>query len=119
MKLLWNTIHVNNLEKSIEFYKNILKLELTRQFNAGPLEIAFLNAGDVEIELIENKSENNISHSENISMGFKVDSVNAMIEEIKSKGINIHSGPFEPNPHIKFFFIKDPNGVLIQLVEEI
>lgn len=119
MKLLWNTIHVNNLEESIKFYENILNLKISKRFNVGPVEIAFLKAGEVEIELIKDKEGDNLPHSENISMGFKVDSITTMIEKIKSEGINIHSGPFEPTPHIKFFFIKDPNGVLIQLVEEI
>jgi lactoylglutathione lyase len=40
-----------------------------------------------------------------------------MIEVIKEKGLEVESGPFQPNPHIKFFHVKDPNGVSIQLVE--
>ncbi|HBE76529.1 MAG TPA: glyoxalase, partial [Firmicutes bacterium] len=26
-------------------------------------------------------------------------------------------GPFQPNPHIKFFFVKDPDGFSVQFVE--
>jgi lactoylglutathione lyase len=37
----------------------------------------------------------------------------------KDKGIPVESGPVQPNPHVKFFFIKDPNGMKIQLVENI
>jgi len=40
-----------------------------------------------------------------------------MIEVIKEKGLEVESGPFQPNPHIKFFHVKDPNGVSIQFVE--
>jgi len=36
---------------------------------------------------------------------------------LKGKGIPVFAGPFEPSPHIKFFYIKDPNGYKIQLVE--
>lgn len=41
------------------------------------------------------------------------------MSEIKSKGIEIDKGPFMPNPNIKFFYIKDPDGFNIQLVESI
>lgn len=46
-----------------------------------------------------------------------IESVDNMIEVIKEKGLEVESGPFQPNPHIKFFNVKDPNGVSIQFVE--
>ncbi|NLN52670.1 MAG: VOC family protein, partial [Firmicutes bacterium] len=52
-----------------------------------------------------------------ISLGFEVESVDKMIEFVQSKGIKVVSGPTQPNPHVKFFFVKDPNGVSIQFVE--
>jgi len=42
-----------------------------------------------------------------------------MIKLVKEKGIDIHSGPFQPNPHIKYFFVMDPNGLKIQFVGNI
>lgn len=119
MNLLWNTIHVKDLYESIKFYENVLDLKLSKRFNAGPNEIAFLNAGNIEIELIQSEEDTKISHSNNISLGFSINSVDSTMDKLKAEGINIYSGPFKPNPHIKFFFIKDPNGVLIQLVEQI
>jgi len=38
---------------------------------------------------------------------------------VKEKGIDIKSEISQPNPHIKFFYILDPNGLKIQLVENI
>ncbi|WP_366557050.1 VOC family protein [Desulfosporosinus sp. BICA1-9] len=58
-----------------------------------------------------------MSNAEGISLGFEVESVDNMIEVIKEKGLEVESGPFQPNPHIKFFYVKDPNGVSIQFVE--
>lgn len=31
----------------------------------------------------------------------------------------VHSGPFQPNPSVSFFYILDPNGLKIQFVENI
>jgi lactoylglutathione lyase len=56
---------------------------------------------------------------ENISLGFEVKSVDEMIKFIKQKGLEVESGPFQPNPHIRFFHVKDPNGVSVQFVENI
>ena len=36
---------------------------------------------------------------------------------VKEKDIPIIRGPISPNPHVRFFFIKDPNGIEVQLVE--
>jgi lactoylglutathione lyase len=46
-----------------------------------------------------------------------VESIDKMINFIKEKGLEIHSGPFQPNPSTKFFYVKDPNGLKIQFVE--
>ncbi len=119
MNLLWNTIHVNDLYESIKFYENVLGLKLSKKFNAGPNQIAFLHAGNIQIELIQSDEDTNISHGQHISLGFSINSVDSTINELSKKGVNIYSGPFKPNPHVKFFFIKDPNGVLIQLVEQV
>ena len=44
-------------------------------------------------------------------------SVDEMMNFVKEKGIVVESGPFQPNPHVKFFYIMDPNGLKIQFVE--
>lgn len=93
---------------------------MNRRFNAGPgVEIAFLGDGETKIELVCNETLKEVNFGQNISLGFEVDSVDEMINLVKEKGIGIESGPFNPNPYIKFFYILDPNGLKIQLVESI
>jgi len=48
-----------------------------------------------------------------------VNSVDEMMVVVKEKGIVIHSGPFQPNLHTKFFYVEHPNGLKIQFVENI
>ena len=118
MKFYWCTITVSNMEESLKFYQEIVGLSIDRRFSTGPgMEIAFLGDGETKVELISNPNHKSSNNIEGISMGFEVKSVDEMIKLIKDKGLEVHSGPFQPNPHIKFFFVKDPNGISVQFVE--
>jgi len=50
-------------------------------------------------------------------MGFQVDSLDQMLEFLRSKGVAIAVPPVQPNPHIRFFYVEDPDGVRVQFVE--
>lgn len=116
MKFCWSTLRVKNLEESLNFYQEIIGLGLFRRFKAGPeTEIAFLGDGETKIELIYTGNQD-IKVGSDISWGFEVESVDEKMEFIKNKGLEIE-GPFSPNPATKFFYIKDPNGLKIQFVQ--
>ncbi len=120
MKFCWTTLNVKNLEESLSFYQEIVGLPLKRRFAAGPgVEIAFLGEGETEIELMYNEAIKDVNLGKDISLGFEVESVDEKIAFVKEKGITDIIGPLSPNPHVRFFFIKDPNGLKIQFVENI
>ena len=120
MKFCWSTLMVKNLEESLEFYSEIVGLNLSKRFSAGPgVEIAFLGDGETKIELVCNKALSEVDLGHDISLAFEIESVDDMMTFVKEKGIAIHSGPFSPNAFIKFFFVLDPNGLKIQFVENI
>lgn len=123
MNIKFITIKVKNLEESIKFYKEILELKEVRRIN--PMEgtkIAFLednNSGT--IELIENEEISkvyDVSNESMVSIGFEVKNINEKIGELKNKEINIIRGPIEVQGGSKLAFIKDPNGIEIEFIEE-
>lgn len=119
MKFLWTTLNVSNMDKSLEFYRNVAGLKLERRYSPVDfMDIAFLGEGETKIELICNKEEKSLDHGKSVSIGFGTASVDLKIEELKSQGIEIYEGPFQPAPHIRFFYILDPDGVKVQFVEE-
>ncbi len=88
--------------------------------NPNPeLQIVFLGSGKTEIELVYYTNHKELNYGKDISLGFTVDSVDHEIKRLKRNKIAIQSGPFQPNPNIKFFYILDPNGIRIQFVENI
>lgn len=118
MKFCWCTITVKNMEKSLRFYQDIVGLAIDRRFSAGPnREIVFLGDGETKVELISDLSHKAPNKIEGISLGFEVKSLDQMMGFIKEKGLEIESGPVQPNPHVKFFYLLDPDGVRIQFVE--
>jgi len=120
MEFCWVTINVKSMEQSIEFYQNVVGLRINRRMEPmSGTEIVFMGNGGTEVELIRNEKNNECSYGKDISLGFAVESVEKTIEYLKKKGINIHSGPFQPNPMVKFIYVIDPNGLRIQFVENI
>lgn len=119
MNVLWTTISVKSMEESLRFYQDIVGLPLDSKFTAGTdTEISFLGGEGAKVELIYNKKNSDINIGKDVSMGFPVKSLDEKMEFLKGKGIQIQGGPFQPNSHIRFFFIKDPNGMTIQFVEQ-
>jgi len=120
MKFCWVTIKVKDMEKSLNFYQKIVSLGINRRLKPdNDMEIVFLGAGETQIELIRNIKEEDITIGEDISLGFEVDSIEKITEILKRNNIPIISGPFQPNPSIKFIYVLDPNGVKIQFVENL
>lgn len=120
MKFCWTTLYVKDMEESLRFYEEIVGLKIHQRFNAGPeMEIVFLGEGETKLELIHDKSKEDIHIGLDISIGFEVESVDKMISFLEEKKIPVYSGPIQPNPNTKFFHILDPNGLRVQFIENI
>jgi lactoylglutathione lyase len=118
MKFCWCTMTVRNMEESLKFYQEIVGLPINRRFAAGPTsEIAFLGDDETKVELICDGGNKKSDIGHDISLGFEVDSLDDKLKFVRDSGVEIESGPVQPNPHVKFFFVKDPNGVRIQFVQ--
>ncbi len=119
MKVCWCTIHVNNMEQSKKFYGDILGLKLEKTFSPAPEHtIAFFNGDDngAKIELISgDKSQYS---GEIISIGFMVNKLDSMIQKLKSNNVEILRGPLTLGKDTYCVFVKDPDGIVIQLVED-
>ncbi len=118
MKFTWSTLMVRDLEESVRFYEEVIGWKVSSRFPAGPgIEIAFLGEGETKLELICNKDKKDIHVGPDISWGFQVESLDACMRVVREKGIPILAGPIQPNPHTKFFYVSDPDGLKVQFVE--
>ena len=124
MAYCWTTIHVADLAASIKFYETAVGLRVLRKVEPRPgVAIAFLGFGDDEnetqVELLCDQNALTYPDSKQITMGFTVDSLKGKMDFLKVIGIEPESEIFEPNPRIKFFYVKDPDNVRVQFVENV
>lgn len=109
---------MKNMEKSLEFYRDLVGLAVDRIMKPSPdMQIAFLGAGETKVELICDPKPEALDFGRDISIGFEVDSLEALMSDLKRRGIAIASGPHKPNPMVQFLFVKDPDGMRVQFVE--
>jgi lactoylglutathione lyase len=120
MKFCWATISVKDMAKSLQFYQELIGLPVVRTMKPNPgMEIAFLGTGDTQVELIYNSKAEAVSFGKDICLGFEVESLEKITGVLKSRNIPVDSGPFQPNPNIRFLYVLDPDGLKIQFVENI
>lgn len=118
MGFLWTTIHVSDMESSLAFYRDIVGLSMNRRMKAeSGVELAFLGDDETKVELLCAPGQGGECFGKGISLGFEVESVDGKLAFLREKGVSVHRAPVMPNPHIRFFYILDPDGLEIQFVE--
>lgn len=118
MKFQWTTIQVTNLDNSLKFYKDLLGMKIARVIEGGNHQIVMLGEDDdakIELIPISTASRENLGNGVSIGIAFK--QLDDLVEKIKSKNIPV-VGPIAPMPDIRFFFVNDPDGYTIQLLDE-
>lgn len=116
MKIEHITISVNDMEKSIEFYKSVTGITVQKDLRSYGVPVVFMadSAESTKIELFGGEDG---YQGSGLSIGFGVKDIDAEFDRVKALGYEL-SGIVSPNPTTKFFFVTDPNGVKIQLIEE-
>ncbi len=118
MKLAHVTIMTKCMNESVEFYQKAAGLTIQRDMRdnqAHPIVFLADEKGETSIELAGNSG--GIYYGGGISIGFQVDDV--VKEHARKEEMGLRPGPLiSPNPKTQFFFVKDPNGVQIQFIQE-
>lgn len=124
MKFLHTMLRVNNLDESIKFYVDILKLKLVRKsdYPHGKFTLAFLSY-DINEEPFLELTYNWETDKYNLGNGFGhiaigVDDLYSTCEEITKKGgkITREPGPMKGSKSL-LAFVEDPNGYKIELLQ--
>ena len=124
MRILHTMIRVGILEKSIQFYTEVLGMRLLRQkdYPDGEFTLAFIGYGDEADNTVIELTYNWGTDRYDLGGGFghialEVDDVYQATEEIRKRGGNIirDAGPMNAGTTI-IAFVADPDGYQIELI---
>jgi len=121
-KLLHTRYRLNDLEKSVQFYKQVLGLEeLRRHKSPRGSELVFLKAAESEetIELCHFPDSGPVVVQTDLThLAFAVDSLEEFGNHLEKLGLKYSDGPtMRPDGTGGFAFIDAPEGYEIELIQ--
>jgi lactoylglutathione lyase len=126
MRILHTMIRVGKLERSLEFYTEVLGMRLLRRedYPQGRFTLAFVGYGDEAEGAVIELTHNWDTGSYEIGSGFghvalAVDDAYATCDEVRRKGgkVTREAGPMKHGTTV-IAFVEDPDGYKIELVEK-
>ncbi|MDZ4814696.1 MAG: VOC family protein [Verrucomicrobiota bacterium] len=122
IKLLHTRYRVNDLEKTVTFYKEILGLqEVTRHKSPRGSELVFLKTPGSEelIELCSFPASGPVQVQADLThLAFQVEDMNTFVETLKAKGVPLSDGPTETSSGNIIAFIDAPEGYEIEIIQK-
>ena len=120
-KLLHTRMRVSDMDQTINFYTNVLGLEvLERKVSPRGSHLAFLKVPNSEelIELCSFPPSGLVTVQEDlVRLAFQVENLDDTIEQLGAKQIRITDGPTTTSSGSRFIFIDAPDGYEVELIE--
>jgi lactoylglutathione lyase len=121
-KLLHTRYRVNDLERTVKFYRDILGLqEVKRHKSPRGSELVFLKApeSDEEIEICHFPGSSSVSVQPDLThLAFEVDSLDEFASHLARHGLKYSDGPTTSSSGTTFAFIDAPEGYEIELIQK-
>ena len=124
MRLLHTMLRVGELDTSIDFYTQVLGMQLLRRkdYPDGEFTLAFVGYGDEADNTVIELTHNWGTASYDLGEGYghiaiEVDDVYAAADEVKRRGGKVirEAGPMNAGSTI-IAFVEDPDGYQIELI---
>ena len=121
-KLLHTRYRVDDLEKTVQFYKAVLGLEeVQRHKSPRGSELVFLKAphSDEQIELCRFPSAGPVRVQPDLThLAFEVESLDVFNRHLQSLGLKFSDGPTITSTGTVFAFVDAPEGYEIELIQK-
>jgi lactoylglutathione lyase len=121
-KLLHTRYRVNDLERTVKFYREILGLEeIKRHKSPRGSELVFLKApgSPEEIEICHFLGSASVQVQPDLThLAFEVDSLDDFAKHLTEHGLKYSDGPTTSSAGTTFAFIDAPEGYEIELIQK-
>lgn len=120
-KLLHTRMRVNDLERTVKFYQDVLQLKVSRR-SVSPrgAQIVFLQTpnSDEEIEICFLPNSPSVQVQPDLMhLAFEVDDLAAFAREIEKKGYKLSDGPTPLSNGGVIAFVDAPEGYEVELIQ--
>jgi lactoylglutathione lyase len=120
-KLLHTRMRVNDIERTVKFYEQVLELKVARR-SVSPrgAQIVFLETpnSDEEIEICQLPNSPSVQVQPDLMhLAFEVDDLAAFTAKLEKKGYKLSDGPTPTSSGSTIAFIDAPEGYEIELIE--
>jgi lactoylglutathione lyase len=120
-KLLHTRMRLDDIERSVRFYKDALGLqEIRRHTSPRGAQLVFLKApgSEEEIELCQLPGAQPVKVQPDLMhLAFEVDDLEAFATEIRKKGFALSDGPTKTGGGSVIAFIDAPEGYEVELIQ--
>jgi len=125
MRVLHTMIRVGDLERSLDFYSNVLGMKILRRkdYETGRFTLAFVGYGDESSNAVIELTHNWDTDHYEIGTGYGhialgMDNIYTACDAIRAKGGKITREP-GPMKHgtTEIAFVEDPDGYKIELIQ--
>ena len=120
-KLLHTRYRVQDLEKTVKFYKDVLGLEeVRRQTSPRGSQLVFLKApqSEEEIELCKFDESGPVIVGPDLThLAFEIDDLEKFAREAAAKGHTLSDGPHRTSTGSMIAFIDAPEGYEVELIQ--
>lgn len=121
-KLLHTRYRVQDLERTVQFYRDVLGLQELRRHTSGRgSQLVFLKApgSEEEIELCKFDESGPVNVGSDIThLAFEVDDMEAFAKEAAAKGYPLSDGPHKGSSSI-IAFVDAPEGYEVELIQRL
>lgn len=126
MRLLHTMFRVGNLEKSLDFYQNVLGMKLLRRkdYPEGRFTLAFVGYGDETDSTVLELTHNWDTERYDLGNAYghiavEVDDAYEACERVKRQGGNVvrEAGPMKHGTTV-IAFVEDPDGYKIEFIQK-
>ena len=121
-KLLHTRYRVDDLERTVRFYRDVLGLEEVRRHKSPRgSELVFLKAPESkeEIEICFFPGSDSVRVQPDLThLAFEVDSLDAFARHLARHGLKFSDGPTTSSSGTTFAFVDAPEGYEIELIQK-
>ena len=125
MKMIHSMIRVQNLENSIQFYEQVLNFQVKERFDFDDFTLVYLgdSSSHFELELTHNHGN---TEAYDLGTGYghlavSTENLAQAFEQAQTYGVQptpIKEFFRDGNLMAKFFFVKDPDGYKIEVLQQ-